>query len=136
MANTDAQPGPTRRVLTWLRAGYPTGVPRTDYAPLLTLLHHRLSPEEIESIAADLSAASAPEAPISEDEIVAAIRDHTRHQPDEAEVERVRAHLAMSGSSLTAVEDEVAQETTPDEEPSPEDDPEDEPAPDEDVETR
>ena len=31
----DAAPGAVARVLSWLRAGYPTGVPRGDYVALL-----------------------------------------------------------------------------------------------------
>lgn len=31
------------RALNWLRAGYPGGVPDTDYQPLLALLRRRLT---------------------------------------------------------------------------------------------
>lgn len=124
MADTEVSASPARRIVTWLRAGYPSGVPRTDYAALLTLLHRRLAPEEIESIASDLSAAAAPDSPICEDEIVAAIRDHTHQRPGADDISRVRSHLAMGGWPLSALEEEVAHETTPDEESVTEDDPE------------
>ena len=34
-------------VLGWLHQGYPDGVPRTDYYPLLALLHRTLTEDEV-----------------------------------------------------------------------------------------
>ena len=34
-------------VVSWLRAGYPTGVPKNDYLPILALLSRRLTKEEV-----------------------------------------------------------------------------------------
>lgn len=45
-----------QRILNWLRAGYPTGVPVTDYQPVLALLRRQLSPEEADAIALKLIA--------------------------------------------------------------------------------
>ena len=42
------------RVLAFIRAGYPEGVPPTDYYPLLALLRHRLTEDEVAMIAAQL----------------------------------------------------------------------------------
>lgn len=44
------------RVLGWLRAGYPHGVPEADFVPLLAILKRRLSDEEIERIGRELEA--------------------------------------------------------------------------------
>jgi hypothetical protein len=39
------------KALAWLRAGYPTGVPRQDYQPILALLRRRLTAEEVQEVA-------------------------------------------------------------------------------------
>lgn len=38
------------RVLDWLRAGYPQGVPDQDYQPLLALLSRRLTDDELRDV--------------------------------------------------------------------------------------
>ena len=35
------------RIVAWLRAGYPTGVPEQDYVALLGLLRRRLTDDEV-----------------------------------------------------------------------------------------
>lgn len=42
-------------IIDWLRAGYPDGVPESDYIPLLALLRRRLSDAEVHQIAAELA---------------------------------------------------------------------------------
>ena len=42
-------------VVGWLRAGYPEGVPESDYVPLVAVLARRLSPDEVRSVAAELT---------------------------------------------------------------------------------
>ncbi|WP_409484656.1 DUF3349 domain-containing protein [Arsenicicoccus dermatophilus] len=42
------------RVISWLRAGYPDGVPATDYQPMLALLRRRLSDSEVEELGQEL----------------------------------------------------------------------------------
>ena len=39
------------RIVTWVRAGYPDGVPQNDYLPILALLSRRLSADEMEVVA-------------------------------------------------------------------------------------
>ena len=34
-------------IVSWLRAGYPNGVPPPDYLPVLALLSRRLTPDEV-----------------------------------------------------------------------------------------
>ena len=41
-------------VVAWLRAGYPEGIPPTDYAPVLALLSRRLSNDEVKVVAREL----------------------------------------------------------------------------------
>ena len=43
------------RVVAFLRAGYPHGVPATDYVPLIALLRRRLSDDEV-VVASELAA--------------------------------------------------------------------------------
>src|SRR3954469_12004189 len=43
------------RVLEWLRAGYPQGVPQQDYVVLLGLLRRKLTDTEVHQIATELA---------------------------------------------------------------------------------
>ena len=38
-------------IVSWLRAGYPNGVPSNDYLPILALLSRRLSCDEVTEVA-------------------------------------------------------------------------------------
>lgn len=51
MAETD---GVVARVVGWLRAGYPAGVPEQDYVPLLGVLRRSLTADELELVVAQL----------------------------------------------------------------------------------
>jgi Protein of unknown function (DUF3349) len=42
------------RIVAFLRAGYPEGVPARDYIPLLALLRRRLTDDEVVAVAAEL----------------------------------------------------------------------------------
>lgn len=46
--------GPVARVVGWLRAGYPSGVPEQDYVPLLGILRRSLTPDELEQVVGEL----------------------------------------------------------------------------------
>ena len=63
------QPGYLSRVMTWLRAGYPQGVPPTDYIPVLAVLRRQLTEEDVETVAYRLiaEARAAGTAPSEED---------------------------------------------------------------------
>lgn len=41
-------------IVSWLRAGYPDGVPQNDYLPLLALLSRRLTADRIKAVAQEL----------------------------------------------------------------------------------
>ena len=47
------------RILDWLRAGYPDGIPPTDYLAVVGVLRRRLSDPEIDQIADQLAAQAA-----------------------------------------------------------------------------
>ena len=56
VAEPERRPGVISRVVSWLRAGYPGGVPTGDYVALLGVLRRRLSEAEIQAIAEELAA--------------------------------------------------------------------------------
>ncbi|MBF6297901.1 DUF3349 domain-containing protein [Nocardia amamiensis] len=74
-------------IIDWLRAGYPDGVPESDYIPLLALLRRRLSDEEVARIAAELAD------PGDTTDIQVTITKITNDMPSEADVARVRARV-------------------------------------------
>ncbi|MFL6027141.1 MAG: DUF3349 domain-containing protein [Friedmanniella sp.] len=85
-------------VVGWLRAGYPDGVPESDYIPLVAVLARRLSPEEVRAVAAELSRTG--QLPIDNVDIGTTIMRVTNELPREADVNRVRSRLALGGWPL------------------------------------
>jgi Protein of unknown function (DUF3349) len=85
------------RVVTWLRAGYPAGVPEHDYIPLFAVLGMHLSEEEISAVADELASSADP---ASADAIKKAITAVTNAKPLDSEIDRVRACLAAGGWPL------------------------------------
>jgi hypothetical protein len=85
------------KIIGWLRAGYPEGVPDVDYIPLFALLGSQLTNEEVAAIAGELADESKPE---SAEAIRKAIVDVTNHQASDADINRVRARLASGGWPL------------------------------------
>jgi Protein of unknown function (DUF3349) len=87
------------KVVDWLRAGYPEGVPQHDYIPLFALLGSQLTNDEVSIIADELSFSADPE---SADAIKKAISTvvSSGHAPSDADIARVRAHLAAGGWPL------------------------------------
>ena len=51
-----ALPAVLQRVLDWLHAGYPHGIPQTDYYPLLAFLARSLKPDEVSEVVSSLEA--------------------------------------------------------------------------------
>ncbi|WP_433307175.1 DUF3349 domain-containing protein [Actinoplanes sp. CA-030573] len=89
------------RSVEWLRAGYPTGVPRQDYIALLGLLRRKLTEDEIRQIAKDLAAQSLlSDDPISGEDIETMISDSMLQEATPEDVARVSAHLAAGGWPL------------------------------------
>jgi|SRR5579875_549913 len=92
-----ALPPVLTRVLEWLRAGYPEGVPDVDYMPLFALLGSQLSESDVVAIADELASESDP---ASADAIRKAIGAVTHDKPLDLDVGRVRARLAAGGWPL------------------------------------
>jgi hypothetical protein len=88
-------------IISWLRAGYPEGVPDVDYIPLFALLGSQLSDSEVHAIADELANESDPE---SAESIRHAIKAVTSQKPSDADVARVRARLAAGGWPLAKPE--------------------------------
>jgi hypothetical protein len=86
-----------RQIVGWLRAGYPHGVPATDYIPLFALLGSQLTEADVRAIAAELEDTADPH---SAEAIRSAIRNVTNARPEEADIARVRARLAAGGWPL------------------------------------
>jgi hypothetical protein len=85
------------KIIDWLRAGYPEGVPQTDYIPLFALLGSHLTNDEVTLIAHELEASSDPG---SSEAIKKAISAVTDTPVQTADINRVRAHLAGAGWPL------------------------------------
>ncbi len=101
--STDA-PNVAKRVLNWLEAGYPDGIPRQDRFPLIALLQRRLSDEQTRQIVRDLTTPGALETrgdeEITQEEIEDLIARHLRETPSAEDVSRVSARLAAAGWPL------------------------------------
>jgi hypothetical protein len=89
------------RIIEWLRAGYPEGVPDVDYIPLFALLGSQLTNEEVSLIATELEVSADPE---SADAIKKAIAEVTHTTPNDSDVNRVRSRLAAGGWPLARPE--------------------------------
>ena len=83
------------RMVAFVRAGYPRGVPETDYIPLLALLRRRLSDEEVAAVATRL--VHRGELNIDTADIGAAIIRITDELPSLADLERVQRRLEAIG---------------------------------------
>ncbi|GAB2450821.1 hypothetical protein HD599_002318 [Conyzicola lurida] len=93
-------PGPERtgliaRVVQWLRAGYPAGLPEQDFVPLIALLRRRLTDAEVTAVGAQLVAAG--QLPASRVDVGTAIARVTSELPSDDDVDRVRRYLAEHG---------------------------------------
>ncbi len=85
------------KVVGWLRAGYPAGVPERDYVPLFAILGYHLSNDEVTAVADELAASSDP---ASASAIKQAITALTNARPLDSDIDRVRARLAAGGWPL------------------------------------
>jgi len=94
-ARATERTGLVSRVVAWLRAGYPAGLPEQDFVPLLALLRRRLSDEEVMAVSERLEAEGG--LPASRLDVAAAIAGVTSEMPSDEDVERVRAYLAAHG---------------------------------------
>ena len=88
-------------IVSWLRAGYPNGVPQTDYLPILALLSGRLGPNDVSLVARELIHLPNPNFA----DIGAEILRLTDQLPAPTDVDRVRAKLATHGWPLDEIRD-------------------------------
>jgi len=88
-------------VVAWLRAGYPDGIPPTDYFPVLALLSRRLSNDEVKLVARDLM----QRGDFDHVDIGVLITQLTDELPTPPDVERVRERLAAKGWPLDDARD-------------------------------
>lgn len=92
---------PVQRALDWLRAGYPDGIPETDYVPILALLRRRLNEGEVREVADALIARD-----VEQDGIVSRVDAQVLmtkvlgELPTDEDLHRVEARLAESGWNL------------------------------------
>jgi hypothetical protein len=84
------------RIVAWLNAGYPEGVPGPDRVPLLALLKRRLTDDEVEAVAQDLL----DRGEFDHVDIGVVITEITDELPNPEDIERVRARLAAKGWPL------------------------------------
>jgi hypothetical protein len=96
-----ALPPVLSKIIDWLRAGYPEGVPSVDYIPLFALLGSQLTDSEVKEIAEELANESDPD---SAQAIRDAITTVTHHQANDADVNRVRSKLAAGGWPLAKLD--------------------------------
>jgi hypothetical protein len=92
--------GVVNRVLQWLRAGYPAGVPQQDYVVLLGLLRRKLTETEVHQITQDLVRLAAAGDEITQADVEELINRRTLDEPAEEDVARVSARLAAGGWPL------------------------------------
>jgi hypothetical protein len=88
-------------VLAWLHEGYPEGVPRKDYFPLLALLKRSLTEEEVIEAAQSILKKNDTET-VTEDEIRKAVQSVIDKEPNPEEIHQVAARLASVGWPLAA----------------------------------
>ncbi|HEX3956496.1 MAG TPA: DUF3349 domain-containing protein [Trebonia sp.] len=96
-----ALPAFLAKIVSWLRAGYPDGVPEHDYIPLFALLGSQLTDDEVKLIADELASSSAPD---SAEEIRKAISAIKGTAVSDSDIARVRSHLAAGGWPLATLD--------------------------------
>ena len=94
------------RIVAWINAGYPEGVPGPDRVPLLALLRRRLTDDEVKAVVAaliDNAVRAEPEVRaggIDSVDIGVQITQIIDDLPSPDDVERVRERLAAKGWPL------------------------------------
>jgi uncharacterized protein DUF3349 len=91
------------KIVAWINAGYPDGVPGPDRVPLLALLRRRLTDDEVKAVAVALVDTAESEGlanGIDRVDIGVLITQITNELPSPDDVERVRERLAAKGWPL------------------------------------
>ncbi len=84
------------KIVAWITAGYPEGVPGPDRVPLLALLKRRLTDDEVKAVAEALIDRSE----FDQVDIGVLITEITDDLPTPEDIERVRNRLAAKGWPL------------------------------------
>jgi hypothetical protein len=84
------------KIVEWINAGYPEGVPGPDRVPLFALLKRRLTDDEVKAVARELMALGE----FDDADIGVLITAITDEMPSPGDVERVRDRLAARGWPL------------------------------------
>jgi hypothetical protein len=84
------------KIVAWITAGYPEGVPGPDRVPLLALLKRRLTDDEVRSVAKELR----ERGEFDHVDIGVLITQITDELPSYEDIERVRARLPAKGWPL------------------------------------
>jgi uncharacterized protein DUF3349 len=84
------------KIVAWITAGYPEGVPGPDRVPLLSLLRRRLTDEEVKTVALELNSLGE----FDDADIGVLITQIIDTLPTPDDVERVRERLAAKGWPL------------------------------------
>jgi uncharacterized protein YcgL (UPF0745 family) len=84
------------KIVAWVTAGYPEGVPGPDRVPLMSLLNRRLGNDEVKAVAEALMNLGE----FDHIDIGVLITQMTDELPQDEDVERVRARLAEKGWPL------------------------------------
>jgi Protein of unknown function (DUF3349) len=84
------------KIVAWITAGYPEGVPGPDRVPLLALLRRRLTDDEAKAVAEALIDRSE----FDQVDIGVLITELTDELPTPEDIERVRNRLAAKGWPL------------------------------------
>lgn len=80
-------------IVSWLRAGYPEGIPPTDTFPVLALLARRMSNDDVKAVASELIRRG----DFDDVDIGVLITQITDELPSPEDVERVQARLSAQG---------------------------------------
>ncbi|MPQ99358.1 DUF3349 domain-containing protein [Modestobacter sp. I12A-02628] len=97
---TSSSPSLAGRVVDWLRAGYPTGVPEQDYVVLLGLLRRKLTDAEVHAIVDELGGLAQQGEDITTADVERLIGEATLDRASAADIARVSSHLAAGGWPL------------------------------------
>ncbi len=107
-SSAGSRPPLMKRVLDWMRQGYPEGIPPRDYVALLGVLRRNLTDADIEAVADELALQSVSNGvqPVTADDVRAMVRDLAFQNCTPEELQRVSANLARGGWPLS---DELAE---------------------------
>jgi hypothetical protein len=95
-----ALPAILQKVLDWLHAGYPQGIPQEDYYPLLAFLARSLKPEEVSEVVTGLQVDQKPDQPTTTEDVRKAIEVVTKSPALGQDVQRIEKHLRDLGWEL------------------------------------